>query len=209
MKRIGLLFAAVAVLAGGVQRATAAPLPSITISVDENGNGTFVSNVTGMFTLPFALKADPGPGGLPSVLTYDLLGPPSLVAGDVQLTEGGVFADVIRFNPAGTGGNLDYRSSLLFYSDSSDGVDSIGDTPTPPLAFYTNLISIPEVGPEGANGATYTPTDGQPGFIAGFNVTYDFVSDGTLATPEPASVTLLGLGVAGIAVRAWRRKALV
>src|SRR5262245_613757 len=52
---------------------------SISITVDENGNGTF-TNTSGFFaTLPFALLPDPGPGGLSSALTYGFLNPPGLV----------------------------------------------------------------------------------------------------------------------------------
>jgi hypothetical protein len=111
------------------------------------------------FVMPFALQSDPGPGGLASVLTYDLLGPPSLVAGDVLLQDGagGPILDVIRFNPAGTGGAA-YPASLLFYSDNVDGFDSLGDTSSPPGAFYTNTVTILEVGSEGDNGAFYAPT---------------------------------------------------
>jgi hypothetical protein len=57
--------------------------------------------------------------------------------------------------------------------------------------------------PEGANGFTYTPTAGQPGFVAGaaVPVTYLIRSD----IPEPATVTLLGIGLAGLGF-ARRRK---
>lgn len=36
----------------------------------------------------------------------------------------------------------------------------------------------------------YTPTVGEPGFVSGFTVHYDLVSDGKL--PEPSSWVLLG-----------------
>ena len=170
------------------------------ITVDENGNGTLNFNVCGFggraFPTPGALAADPGPGGLPSVLTYNLLGPPALVAGDVLLQDGvgGPTLDVVRFNPAGTGGPT-YPPSLLFYSDNLGGFDSLGDTPSPPGALYANVVSIPEVGPEGNNGAFYTPTDGQPGFVLGFAVSYHLVSD----TPEPGTLGLFASGLIGLA----------
>ena len=58
------------------------------ITVDELGHGTTLFAGGAPFMMPFALQSDPGPGGLASVLTYDLLGPPSLVAGDVLLQDG-------------------------------------------------------------------------------------------------------------------------
>jgi hypothetical protein len=141
---------------------------------------------------------------LAAALTYNLLGPPGLVAGDVFLVEGGnVVSEVIRFNPAGTG-NPGYPASLVFYSDNVgvDNIPDIGDTGFP-TAFYTNQLIIAEVGPEGANGAIYTPTANQPGFVPGFAVSYELISD----TPEPASITLLGLGAATLGLRALRRRA--
>jgi hypothetical protein len=172
--------------------AVADPCPLIT--VNENGIGTLDFSVCagGGFKIPMpgVLAPDPGPGGLPAVLTYNLLGPPSLVAGDVLMTDAGVLLDVVRFNPAGTGGNPAYPASLLFYSDNVPVPDSLGDTPGPPGVFYANQVVIPEVGTEANNGAIYTPLAGQPGFVAGFNVTYDLVSDGVFPVPEPTWVGL-------------------
>src|SRR4051794_9689456 len=75
---------------------------SVTITVDENGNGTFTNTNNFNSPLPFALQQAPGPGGLPGALTYGLLNPPGLVAGDLILLEPGtlgVVSDLIRFNP--------------------------------------------------------------------------------------------------------------
>ena len=178
----------------------------IIFTFDENGNGVGV-NTAGPFTIGIhgTLQADPGPGGLASVLTYSLQNPPSLVAGDLLFQDGigGPILDVVRFNPAGTG-SAGYAASLLFYSDNTDGFDSLGDTPSPPSALYANVVTLQEIGPEGNNGVTYTPTAGQPGFIAGFTVTYNLRSDGTI--PEPASVSLLGgVVIAAIAMIKKRR----
>jgi hypothetical protein len=187
---------------------------SVTITVDENGNGTF-TNTTGFnAALSSALVNDPGPGGLNSVLTYDLKNPPGLVAGDVALTDaecGGCTFDVIRFNSGqvGPGGGT---GTLVFYSDNIDGLDSIGDTSGPPGGYYANLLSIPELGPEGSNGVIYTPTAGQPGFVAGAAgpVTYDIISDGIAATPLPSTWTMLIAGFFGLgffASRGMKRQA--
>ena len=82
-------------------------------------------------------------------------------------------------------------------SDNIDGFDSLGDTAGPPGAFYTNQVTILEVGPEGDNGAFYTPTANQPGFVSGFDVQYHFISDGS-AVPEPGSWTLMTAGLSAL-----------
>jgi hypothetical protein len=198
----GLSFAAVLLLGDEVP---AAPI----IVVDENGNGAIDFRPGGpLFLTPGVLRADPGPGGLPSVLTYDLLSPPGLVAGDLLLMEGvgGPFRDVIRFNPAGTG-SAGYRASLLFYSDNTDGYDSLGDTPGAPSQIYTNARVTLEIGTEGNNGAIYTPGPADPGFVPGFAVTYSFVSDGSAsAIPEPRSLVMGGIAAAiGLVLAGHRR----
>jgi hypothetical protein len=187
---------------------SAAPLTTITITVDENGNGT-INGFAGLESLPSTLQSDPGPGGLASVLAYSMLNPPGLTAGDVLLTDNGVTLDVIRFNPSET--CVDQSTGcLVFYSDNIDGFDSIGDTSSPPGAFYTNVISIPELGTESNNGAFYTPTVGEPGFVAGaaVPVTYDFISDGSGApVPEPMTLSLFGAGIVGaVAMRSRKTK---
>lgn len=185
----GLVLATV--LFGGLPRLASAQGFSINIKVNESGAGS-LSNTAGFNApLPTAMTADPGPGGLSSALTYDLLNPPGLVAGDLILMEPGlpgIISDIIRFNPSSfTGGS----GSLVFYSDNLDGVDSPADTGFP-TALYANNLTVNEVGPEGSNGYVYTPTAGQPGFVSGAGgpVTYEIYSD----VPEPGSLGLLATG---------------
>jgi hypothetical protein len=171
------------------------------VTVDENGNG--------IGTL--------GPGflaGVPSVLTYDLpfatIPGAVLIPGDVLLVDGGVVLDVIRFNSVDFDGFAALDASpftLVFYSDNIGGIDAPADTGLP--AFDPNGVRIDELGPEGNNGAFYTPTEGQPGYVEfgpfglqGF--TYHFISDGTI--PEPSSTALLSLGLAVLVLGAGQRR---
>ena len=172
------------------------------ITMDEFGNGTIQFPLQPPNPLPGVMMADPGPGGRPNALTYNLLGPPNLVAGDLFLIEPGNtnFSDVIRFNPAGTGGNAGYPASVVFYSDNGDGVDAPADVGSP-FAFYANQLFVQEVGTEGNNGYVYTPVAGQPGYVAGFSVTYNILSD----VPEPTTFAMTGLGVAALIISRRRK----
>jgi hypothetical protein len=181
-------------------RASADGAARVVITVDENGNGSLT--LPGL-DLPLLshIGPDPGPGGLPSVLIYNLPFPG--YQGDIALTDDGALGDVIRFNGDGT---------LIFYSDNIGGVDALADTPSPPGHAYTNLVTIPEVGPDGDNGAWYTPGEDQPGGI-GISVEeaglgYHFISD-TPVVPEPGSLALLMTGMFSgtpLALRRLRRR---
>lgn len=172
-------------LAGGVALSQA---DTFTITFNENGTGSF-TNTTGFnSSLPFALQNDPGPGGLSNALTYGMLNPPGLTAGDLALTDvacGGCIMDIIRFNPsesiAGTTG------AIVFYSNNTGSLADIGL----PTAFYATTLNLPEI----AGGAIYTPIFGQPGFVAGAAgpVTYQITS-GSLPVPVPA----VGAGLPGL-----------
>ena len=108
----------------------------ITITVDENGGSSP--------HIPFSMSPDPGPGGLSSVLTYNLgaLGI-FTTPGDVIFSSpsdpGILFGgDVFRFN----------GTTLVVYSDvfGFDHSDSLGDATGPPSALYGNTITVQEVG---------------------------------------------------------------
>ena len=110
---------------------------SVSITADENGNGTF-NNSAGFFAnLPFTQITDPGPGGLTGVLNYGLLNPPGLVGGDLLLTDGLLNSDLIRFDAVTNNG------SFFFYSAPTGGSSSLADIGGP-TNFNTNLVTLPE-----------------------------------------------------------------
>jgi hypothetical protein len=170
------------------------------ITLDELGSGSIIFPGAASTPLPGTLAPDPGPGGLAAALTYNLLGPPSLVAGDVFIFDGATISDVIRFNPAGTG-SAGYPASAVFYSTAGSG--TLADTGFP-TAFYGVAATAPEIG----GIANYTPTANQPGFVAGFNVSYKLISDAPV--PEASTTVsfglLLALGMGGVVVAGRRKK---
>jgi hypothetical protein len=136
-------FAAIGLVLAGLCFVSGAHAALITVDENGNGIGTIANG---------SLRLDPGPGGLPSVLTYNL--PFTATQGDIALSsiEPGfrfpIVFDYIRFNGNGT---------LDFYSDNVPVFDSLADTSGPPLRFYANLITISEVGPEGNNRSRDSP----------------------------------------------------
>jgi hypothetical protein len=172
----------------------------VTITVDKNGNGN-LTNSSGLNTpLTFTLSPDSGPGGLASALTYNLRNPPNLVVGDLILLDPvtAVVSNIIRFNvtpperPSFPPGG-----ALVYYST---GQGSLADSGLP-LALYANTITFSLVN----GGFIYTPTSGQPGFVAGADGPVTYVIHGDTSVPEPASMLLLGSGVFG-AIGALRRR---
>ena len=162
-------------------------------TIDENGNGNFNGN-----PLPFTVGPDPSGGVTTSpVLIYTL--PFLVVPGDVGLFEPNdptrSSSDLLRYlNLPGT-----TQSLLIFYSDftATDPADSLADSGLP---SSPNAIMINEIGPEGSNGALWSPTPGLPGSNSA-GVQYNIISD----APEPGAVPLLLSGVGVLfAIRRFR-----
>ncbi len=78
--------------------------------------------------------------------------------------------DILRFNPADTGGMSGYIPSIVLYSIDPQGTE-LADTPVPPNSFYDNMLTVLEAGTEGPITFSYDPGPGQPGFVPGFTVT--------------------------------------
>ena len=164
---------------------------SVTVQFNENGTG-YLSNTYGFnSSLPSGFVNDPGAGGFNDALFFSMLNPPGLVAGDLLLMDDGIVSDVIRFDPVtsfsgGTGG-------AFFYSLPGGG--ELADIGLPGVNL-SNTFGLAEV----ENGITsYTPTAGQPGFVAGAAgpVTYQITS----AAPEPGTWLLLGSAIAVLTAR--------
>ena len=75
----------------------------------------------------------------------------------------------------------------------------LADTGLPPQLI--NPVFIPEVGPEGNNGAIYTPAPGAPGSIAGAVITYNIISDSPVPEPNTLALAVLGAGLFAITLR--------
>jgi hypothetical protein len=202
MKRSKIFFVALICLFAltcvwGVTPAGANSIPISYITVDEFGNGygpTGARLPWAMTTETFYYQGDQGTVSVNvSALTYYL--PFSVVtSGDVVLTEPGTtstISDIIRFQ-----GNM-----LKFYSEGINGIDEPADIsfPLDLIELQSNRIFIPEIGPEGNNGAFYYPLQGEPGYIymQGMSIGYNFISD--TPVPLPPTILLLIPGLVGIA----------
>ena len=177
---------------------TAPPTSTTLITLDENGNGTFLFD--GTTSAPISAELLPNStGGPASALTLGILA--NIVPGDVVLLEADGSSDVIRFT--GTEG----ITRMLFFSDNADGSDALADTGLP-SQLSTNVVRLSEVGTEGNNGAFYTPTANQPGFLNGLiTLSYHFVSDSPVPEPSTWAMMLLGFGAIGLAMRRSREPA--
>jgi hypothetical protein len=153
-------------------------------------------------SFPSLIGPDPSGGVAGPVLIYLL--PFAVTPGDVILREPppigstGTNSDIVRFWNS-TAGN---QSEIIFYSDFSptDPPDSPADVGLP-FQLQPLVVSIPEVGPEGNNGAIYAPAAGMPGSTSA-PIQYNIISD----VPEPGSMALL-LGGVGVlfGIRRFRR----
>jgi len=180
--------------------AATASAQSLSIQFDEYGNGLF--NGTPLKFVASAVEPLSGQATLMYILPF------TVTRGDLVLTEGtavpATLTDIIRFdNDAASLNGLAY-----FFSDLPDPNETpvpLADTGIPPV---TTLLSVtmPELGTEGNDGATYPAANGSPGtaLVAGAlqPVTYTIVSDGNL--PEPATLSLLGIGALALIRRRSR-----
>ncbi len=178
------------------------------VTLDENGNGSYYfdgSHVTIYFT--GSVTTDPSggaQGGVALVYTLPFNDPLLNVTntGDCLLTEAedtNIISDVVRF----WGTNV-----VIFYSSNTDVDDP--DTPPPDLADVSGLpvksltpsVVSPHPPPEVPFPweGLYGPALGEPGY-ARVSPIYIFES-----IPEPSTLALAGVGLAGVTLMAYRRR---
>ena len=157
------------------------------ISLDENGNG-FVNGARLSYTI------SPDPFSQIATLQYFLpFAGATNRPGDLVLMEtSGEISDILRFDGVGR---------VWFFSER-EATDvppfDLADVAVLPPVFTNNYVLIPEIGPEGQNGAHYFPLPGQPGWDQVYQFTYDIISD---VVPEPGACLLAGLGALLLAMR--------
>ena len=206
MKKLAKVLLVCGFAAATMASVVVAQVPS-TIVVDEFGLGTYNGA-----PLPSGVFPDPFSGGLQLAYTLPFVAAPGGPFDIVMAEPGGQFSDILRFVPGVAGPGT---TALFFYSDGSDGFDAPADVPFlpapiggPPVLLETGLIGPGLPGPyseAGPNGLVYFVgpggfgSDGNP-----LGTQYTFVSDGVI--PEPATVTLLGLGALGLLAIIRRRQ---
>ncbi|PYJ03544.1 MAG: hypothetical protein DME25_11920 [Verrucomicrobia bacterium] len=180
------------VFTSAIALATASGQPGPVITVDELGNGTFNGTVLPSFQSP-----EPNSGIV--TLTYRLPFPGA--PGDVQLFEPNAagtnqLSDIIRF---------DGNGNLWFFSEREPTdvppFDPADVSQFPPPIASLPVVSLIETGPEGNNGAFYTPAPGGPGDNSA-GASYNFISD----VPEPSAGLLAILGSGFVLALNWRRQ---
>ena len=118
--------------------------------------------------------------------------------GDVVMQEPDLSGmnDVIRF-----WGN----NQIIFYSDPAD--NDLADLSGLPTNSFAG-VTVPEIWPSGWDNpndkqwADYIPGASDPGYAGANFVQYEFISQ----IPEPSTLALVGLGLVGLAFKAYRRR---
>jgi hypothetical protein len=195
MKRSVSMMMALALFLAGAGQATAG---DINIDFGTYSAGTPISSLDG---ITFTTYGGPGPGGTP-VIGIDF--------------PGGLSNSVTGNYPSSQ--ILDFAFSTPV-SNVSFFMDNYGDNPGATYSAYGPGMTLLETGSteSSSEGAAFTLsasgiTDLQwNNFYGGFGESWEFVImtfSATTSVPEPSTVTLMGLGVAGVAAFALRRRKL-
>ena len=142
-----------------------------------------------------ALGTDPLSGKTTVEFTFNST-IPSVVAGDVKVTEFGssTVGDVIRFE------NISNAAVAFIFSND---VGLPADVGLP--SFQTNTTTIAENSAGFAG--PFTPTSGLPGFCASCATAPTYALTSPDLVPEPGTLLLLGSGLlAGTFARRWKKK---
>jgi hypothetical protein len=109
---------------------------AVSITVDENGHGTLVNDFGIVFSLPFTLQNDPGPGPqqCSHLFSIEPACPDGRRRSNNRARRWGPGCRAVQPTKTCSGGT----GCLVFYSDNLGGVDALADTPTPPQALYGN-----------------------------------------------------------------------